>query len=106
MPRSAAASSAYAGIAEATQIVGRNSRDIENVLGFAGRAEMIHRDDMVLVGEYEGVARLALLAELVSFATPLCAMAMTVHMHKRLSQARMGAGRKKMIHHITALRPV
>ena len=37
--------------AEAVQIVGRNSRDIEAVLGFAGRAEMIHRDDMVLTGE-------------------------------------------------------
>ena len=38
-------------IAEAVQICGRNSRDIETVLGFAGRAEMIHRDDMVLAGE-------------------------------------------------------
>ena len=38
-------------IGEAARIVGRNSRDIEAVLGFAGRAEMIHRDDMVLVGE-------------------------------------------------------
>ena len=38
-------------IAEAVQISGRNSRDIEAVLGFAGRAEMIHRDDMVLAGE-------------------------------------------------------
>ena len=37
--------------AEAVQICGRNSRDIETVLGFAGRAEMIHRDDMVLAGE-------------------------------------------------------
>ena len=38
-------------IGEAVQICGRNSRDIEAVLGFAGRAEMIHRDDMVLSGE-------------------------------------------------------
>jgi glutamate 5-kinase len=38
-------------VAEAAQIIGHNSRDIETVLGFAGRAEMIHRDDMVLVGE-------------------------------------------------------
>jgi glutamate 5-kinase len=38
-------------IAEAVQICGRNSRDIEAVLGFAGRAEMIHRDDMVHAGE-------------------------------------------------------
>jgi glutamate 5-kinase len=36
---------------EAGQLVGRNSRDIESVLGAPGRAEMIHRDDMALVGE-------------------------------------------------------
>ena len=33
---------------EAGQLVGRNSRDIEAVLGVPGRAEMIHRDDLVL----------------------------------------------------------
>ncbi len=36
---------------EAAQLAGRNSRDIEDVLGAPGRAEMIHRDDMVLKGE-------------------------------------------------------
>ena len=36
---------------QAAQIVGRNSRDIESVLGAPGRAEMIHRDDMALAGE-------------------------------------------------------
>ena len=36
---------------EAAQLVGRNSRDIEAVLGAPGRAEMIHRDDMALAGE-------------------------------------------------------
>ncbi len=36
---------------EAGQLVGRNSRDIESVLGAPGRSEMIHRDDMALVGE-------------------------------------------------------
>jgi glutamate 5-kinase len=36
---------------EAGQIIGRNSRDIESVLGAPGRAEMVHRDDMVLSGE-------------------------------------------------------
>ncbi len=36
---------------DAGQLVGRNSRDIEKVLGAPGRAEMIHRDDMVLGGE-------------------------------------------------------
>jgi glutamate 5-kinase len=37
--------------AEAGQILGRNTRDIEDILGQPGGAEMIHRDDMVLVGE-------------------------------------------------------
>ncbi len=36
---------------DAAQIIGRNSRDIEKVLGAPGRAEMIHRDDMVLGAE-------------------------------------------------------
>ncbi len=36
---------------EAGQLVGRNSRDIEMVLGAPGRAQMIHRDDMALVGD-------------------------------------------------------
>jgi len=37
--------------AQAGQILGRNSRDIEEILGEPGQAEMIHRDDMALVGE-------------------------------------------------------
>ena len=36
---------------EASQLAGRKSRDIEAVLGAPGRAEMIHRDDMVLKGD-------------------------------------------------------
>ena len=36
---------------EATQIMGRSSRDIEKILGYSGRAAMIHRDDMALAGE-------------------------------------------------------
>ena len=36
---------------DAERIAGRNSRQIETILGFAGRAEMIHRDDMALRGE-------------------------------------------------------
>jgi glutamate 5-kinase len=32
----------------AERIRGGNSRDIAQILGFAGRAEMIHRDDMAL----------------------------------------------------------
>ena len=34
--------------AEAERIVGRPSREIETILGYAGRAEMVHRDDMAL----------------------------------------------------------
>jgi glutamate 5-kinase len=36
---------------DAERIAGRNSSEIEAILGFAGRAEMIHRDDMALRGE-------------------------------------------------------
>jgi glutamate 5-kinase len=36
---------------DAERIRGRNSADIEEVLGMPGRAEMIHRDDLVLKGE-------------------------------------------------------
>ncbi len=35
----------------AARIVGRQSREIEAVLGAPGRAELIHRDDMVLAGD-------------------------------------------------------
>jgi glutamate 5-kinase len=38
-------------LADAERIAGRNSREIETILGYAGRAEMIHRDDMALRGE-------------------------------------------------------
>ena len=36
---------------KAAQIIGRQSREIEAVLGAPGRAELIHRDDMVLAGD-------------------------------------------------------
>jgi glutamate 5-kinase len=36
---------------DAERLVGRNSGEIETILGFAGRAEMIHRDDMALRGD-------------------------------------------------------
>jgi glutamate 5-kinase len=39
--------SAY-GVEEATRIAGRKSSEILSILGYAGRAAMIHRDDMVL----------------------------------------------------------
>jgi glutamate 5-kinase len=35
---------------DAARIRGRPSGDIQVVVGFAGRAEMIHRDDLVLAG--------------------------------------------------------
>lgn len=33
---------------EAALLAGRSSRDIEEILGYAGRAELVHRDDMAL----------------------------------------------------------
>jgi glutamate 5-kinase len=33
---------------EAVRIIGRSSREIETILGYPGRAEMIHRDDLAL----------------------------------------------------------
>ena len=35
---------------EAARIIGRPSREIEGILGYPGRAEMVHRDDMALAG--------------------------------------------------------
>ena len=37
--------------ADAERIRGRNSAEIEAILGYAGRPEMVHRDDMALRGE-------------------------------------------------------
>ncbi|ODN72587.1 gamma-glutamyl kinase [Methylobrevis pamukkalensis] len=37
--------------ADAERLTGRNSGEIEMILGYAGRAEMIHRDDLSLKGE-------------------------------------------------------
>jgi glutamate 5-kinase len=37
-------------VGDALRIAGRKSRAIEEVLGYRGRAEMIHRDDMALFG--------------------------------------------------------
>lgn len=34
--------------ADAERILGRNSREISGILGYAGRAEMIHRDDLTV----------------------------------------------------------
>jgi glutamate 5-kinase len=33
---------------EAVRIIGRPSREIEAILGYPGRSEMVHRDDMAL----------------------------------------------------------
>ena len=40
----------------AERIRGRNSRDIAHILGTAGRAEMIHRDDMALADRFAPLA--------------------------------------------------
>ena len=34
---------------DAARIIGKRSADIEALLGFRGRDEMIHRDDLVLL---------------------------------------------------------
>ena len=34
--------------ADARRIAGHKSREIEHILGYRGRTEMIHRDDLVL----------------------------------------------------------
>jgi glutamate 5-kinase len=36
---------------DADKIKGRSSTDVQGILGFSGRTEMIHRDDLVLGGE-------------------------------------------------------
>ena len=38
--------------AEAERIVRRKTAEIEAILGYAGRGEMIHRDDMALHGRH------------------------------------------------------
>jgi glutamate 5-kinase len=35
-------------IEDAQKVRGRSSADIASILGFSGRAEMIHRDDLVM----------------------------------------------------------
>lgn len=36
---------------DAVQIAGRSTRDIETILGYSGRKEIIHRDDLVMSGD-------------------------------------------------------
>ena len=36
---------------DAARIMGRKSAEISEILGFRGRDEMIHRDDLVLLGQ-------------------------------------------------------
>jgi glutamate 5-kinase len=38
-------------VEDAVKIAGHPSKDIEGLVGYAGRAEMVHRDDMALAGE-------------------------------------------------------
>jgi glutamate 5-kinase len=40
--------------ADAARILGRRSSDIESLLGFRGRDEMIHRDDLAILRTHEG----------------------------------------------------
>jgi glutamate 5-kinase len=40
---------------DAAKIMGRKSSDIESILGFRGRDEMIHRDDLVLLNREPGL---------------------------------------------------
>jgi glutamate 5-kinase len=40
-------------VGDAVQLVGRRSRAIEEVLGYRGRSEMIHRDDMALFSGHD-----------------------------------------------------
>ena len=42
------------GAEEARQIIGRKSGEIEEILGYRGRDEMIHRDDLVMERESKG----------------------------------------------------
>jgi len=34
---------------DAKKIIGKNSKDIKNILGYEGRDELIHKDDLVKV---------------------------------------------------------
>jgi len=36
---------------DAAKIIGKNSERIEGILGYSGRSEMIHRDDLVMAGD-------------------------------------------------------
>lgn len=42
--------------ADAARIMGRRSSEIADILGFRGRDEMIHRDDLVLLRQHAGIA--------------------------------------------------
>jgi glutamate 5-kinase len=43
--------------ADSARIMGRKSGEIASVLGFRGREELIHRDDLVILGQECGVAQ-------------------------------------------------
>ncbi|MBI3512870.1 MAG: glutamate 5-kinase [Proteobacteria bacterium] len=44
------------GSADARRIIGHKSREIEALLGYRGRGEMVHRDDLVLAAPNQGAA--------------------------------------------------
>jgi glutamate 5-kinase len=41
---------------DAARIMGRKSAEIEKVLGFRGRDEIVHRDDLVLLRSDAGIS--------------------------------------------------
>lgn len=43
-------------VEEARLLLGRRTIEIENILGYRGRGEMIHRDDLVLTGRNEDIS--------------------------------------------------
>ena len=59
--------------ADAEKIKGRSSADILLILGFTGRTEMIHRDDLVLRRRMTGAGQLAETAADIILRPPLVA---------------------------------
>jgi glutamate 5-kinase len=43
--------------ADSARIMGRKSGDIESLLGFRGREELIHRDDLVILQQHRAAAQ-------------------------------------------------
>jgi len=65
--------------ADTTRIMGRHSADIESLLGFRGREELIHRDDLVIMHELPSPATAA--------AAPVAAPALDLDQSVRMAAA-------------------